>query len=234
MAEAAATCSSSPASWYDSTATSSSPERMKSQSMPSSVTVRSIASRFSRPRRSSVGMSSGQRSAPLAKPWVSELDTKPPLRPVAPSAARPPSTRTTSRSGSCCLASSAVHRPVKPAPTTSRSQETGAESRGAGSGRSGLSSQKTDCRVPDSDASASGPGVERNCTGGLLNDDGSDSGAFSLRRPTSPFECAHPGRTRPGIRSCYPVTESHNLARSATSARTPAASGSPVPCGDGS
>ena len=52
------------------------------------ATVLSIASRFSWPIRSSVGMSSGQRSMPLAKPCVSEAATKPPLRPVAPSAAR--------------------------------------------------------------------------------------------------------------------------------------------------
>ena len=64
-------------------ATVSSPVRSKEQSMPRSPTVSSIASRFSRPRRSRVAISSGNRSRPLRRPWVRLAEQKPPLRPDA-------------------------------------------------------------------------------------------------------------------------------------------------------
>ena len=75
------------------------------------ATVAAMASRFSRPRRSSSPTSSGNRSTPLASPWVSEAAQNPPLRPDAAQPQMPASTSSTSRSGSACFANSAAHSP---------------------------------------------------------------------------------------------------------------------------
>ena len=80
--------------------------------MPWSATAFSMASRFSRPSRSSAGISSGKRSIPLRRPWVRLAAQNPPLRPDAAQPAVRASRTTTSRSGSRSLASSAVHSPV--------------------------------------------------------------------------------------------------------------------------
>ena len=95
-----------------STAMSSSPVRSNSASIPCLVMVASMPSRFSRPSRSSVSNSSGNRAKPLASPWVRLLAQKPPLRPDAAQPTVAASTRMTSRAGSASLACSAVHRPV--------------------------------------------------------------------------------------------------------------------------
>ena len=77
--------SRSQATWWGSVATSSSPVRSKSQSIPSVAMVASMASRFSAPSRSRVSISSGNRSIPLASPWVRLAAQNPPLRPRPPS-----------------------------------------------------------------------------------------------------------------------------------------------------
>ena len=51
--------------------------------MPCSTTAFSMPSRFSRPSRSRVASSSGNRSRPLRSPWVRLAAQNPPLRPDA-------------------------------------------------------------------------------------------------------------------------------------------------------
>ncbi len=120
-----------------------SPVRSQPQSISWRPMVSSIASRFSMPRPTSRGSSSGNSSAPWAIPCVSEAMQMPPLRPLACPAIAPASRTTTSRAGSASLASSAAQRPVKPAPTTARSQRSAPVSAGNGPGAPGWSSQKT-------------------------------------------------------------------------------------------
>ena len=60
---------------------------------------------------------------------------KPPLRPLAAQPRRDPRAATTSRPGSRSLAISAVHRPVKPPPTTARSASVSPYERGRRLGR---------------------------------------------------------------------------------------------------
>ena len=74
-------------------------------------------------------------------PWVRLAEQKPPLRPDAAQPTVRASSSTTSRDGSRSLASSAVHRPVNPPPTTASSVVTCSASAGRGSGASGWSSQ---------------------------------------------------------------------------------------------
>lgn len=132
---------SSSRAWYGSVATSISPVRSKSQSMEWRATVSSMASRLRAPSRSKVWISSGQRASPLGRPWVREAAQNPPLRPEAAQPTSRPSTRTTSRAGSRSLAISAVHSPLYPPPTTSRSQVSAPVSAGSGPGLPGSSSQ---------------------------------------------------------------------------------------------
>ena len=127
--------------WCGSVATSSSPVRSKSQSIPSDATVASMASRFSAPSRSSAPTSSGNRSIPLASPCVRLAAQNPPLRPDAAHPQRSASSTSTSRDGSSALASRAAHRPVYPPPTTTRSARAVPTRGGAGSGAAGSSSQ---------------------------------------------------------------------------------------------
>ena len=103
--------SRSPSSWYGAVATASEPALTKSQSMPNSSTVRSMPSRFSRPIVVMTSSSSGHRESPLPKPWVRLASQKPPLRPLAACPHVAASNRSTSRSASRCLASSAVQSP---------------------------------------------------------------------------------------------------------------------------
>ena len=70
------------------------------------------------PSLSSSGISPGKRSRPLPMPCVRLAEQKPPLRPEAAQPTVFASTRTTSSSGYRSRASSAVHRPVNPPPTT--------------------------------------------------------------------------------------------------------------------
>ena len=64
-------------------ATVSSPVSSQRQSMSWRRTVSPMPARFSAPSRSSSASSSGQRSWPLAKPWVRLAEANPPLRPLA-------------------------------------------------------------------------------------------------------------------------------------------------------
>ena len=68
-------------------------------------------SRFCRPSRSRVSISSGNRCSPLSLPWVSDAEQKPPLRPDAAQPMRWASSSTTSRPGSRSLARTAVQSP---------------------------------------------------------------------------------------------------------------------------
>jgi len=74
-------------------------------------------------------------------PCVSEEETKPPLRPLAPKAIVADSSSTTSRAGSWRLACSAAHSPVKPPPTMQRSALVEPLSGGCGSRGGSASSQ---------------------------------------------------------------------------------------------
>ena len=116
------------------------------RSQPASISWRrsvpSIAAKFSRPSAVSRSSSSGKCARPLPTPCVSEASTKPPLRPLAAAPTRSPSSSTTSRAGSRCLASSAAQSPVKPPPTIARSACVAPSSGSSGSGASGESSQK--------------------------------------------------------------------------------------------
>ena len=116
--------------------------------MPSSRTVSSMAARLVRPSSTSRAFSAAKSSAPCAKPWVNEAMQMPPLRPVAWPATAPASSTTTSAPGSSSLASSAVHRPVKPAPMTARSQVSAPVSAGRGAGAAAPSSQNGAGRAP--------------------------------------------------------------------------------------
>ncbi len=109
-ATASATSWSS-STWWGWVATSISPVRSHSASMPWRLMVSSMASRLAAPRRSSWPSSEGQRSRPLPKPWVRLAAQNPPLRPEAAHPTSLPSTSTTSSAGSRSLAMRAVHRP---------------------------------------------------------------------------------------------------------------------------
>ena len=74
-------------------------------------------------------------------PCVRLAEQKPPLRPDAAQPTLRASSSTTSRDGSRSFASSAVHRPVKPPPTTASSVVMCSASAGRVSGASGWSSQ---------------------------------------------------------------------------------------------
>ncbi len=138
---------SSPSSRRSSTcqsklAMSSSPVRSMSASIPYFFAVAQIASSVSVPIRSNSGSSSAYRSSPLPSPCVRLAAQKPPLRPVAPSAMRSPSSNTIDLSGFSSAACRAAHNPVNPPPTITRSADVEPECRGLGVGRSGRSSQK--------------------------------------------------------------------------------------------
>ena len=135
------TMSRSHSRWCGSVATVIAPGRSKSQSTAYRFSVSSIASRFSRPSRSSVSISSGHRWTPLACPCVRDAAQNPPLRPDAAHPIRLPSSSRTSRDGSRSLARMAVHSPEKPPPTTQRSAVPFPSYGARGSGRSGWSSQ---------------------------------------------------------------------------------------------
>ena len=117
------------------------PVRSKSQSMPYRPSAASIASRFSAPRRCSVANSAGNRSRPLAAPWVRLASQNPPLRPLAAQPTRLPSITSTDRPGLASLASRAAHSPVNPPPITARSQARSPRSGSRAAGASGWSSQ---------------------------------------------------------------------------------------------
>ena len=97
--------------------------------------------KFSRPSRSSCGISSAKRARPFSIPCVSEPSAKPPLRPLAPKPTVSASSTTTSRPGSSALAWSAAQSPVNPAPTMQRSASAGPSSWGSGSRAGSASSQ---------------------------------------------------------------------------------------------
>ena len=112
---------------------SSSPVRSQPQSMPSrSMVLLDLVERLhAEPQE----LSSPRRRTPrrrVATPCVSEPTQMPPLRPLAWPATSPASRTTTSAPGSRSLASSAAQRPVKPAPTTARSQVSAPASAGRG------------------------------------------------------------------------------------------------------
>ncbi len=144
----------SSSSWCGSVATSISPLRSKSQSMPYAATAASIASRLRSPSSSSFASSPGQREMPLLRPWVREAAQNPPLRPEAAQPTSCPSISTTSRPGSRSLARSAVHSPLYPPPTTSRSQRSSPVRAGRGAGFSGSSSQNDTGFAPERDCAA--------------------------------------------------------------------------------
>ena len=93
------------------------------------------------PSRTRSSYSAGHRVIPLCSPWVNEASQNPPLRPVACSAIRSPSSSSTERPGSRSTARSAVQRPQKPPPTTTRSTVVAPSNAGRAAGRSGVSSQ---------------------------------------------------------------------------------------------
>lgn len=70
-------------------------------------------------------------------PWVRLAEQNPPLRPEAAQPAVPASSSATSADGSRCRASSAVHSPENPPPTTTRSARCAPASAAAGSGAPG-------------------------------------------------------------------------------------------------
>jgi len=72
------------------------------------------------------------------KNLVDQVDTQPPLRPLAPLPQISASISTTSRSERACRASIAVHSPVKPPPTMQRPVRVFPIKGGAGGARSPL------------------------------------------------------------------------------------------------
>ena len=89
----------------------------------------------------------GPAASPLSRPWVRLASQNPPLRPDAAHPTVRASTMTTRASGSRRLASSAVHRPVYPPPTITRSASCRSAERGSSRLLGRSSSQKTLCRV---------------------------------------------------------------------------------------
>ena len=103
-------------------ATVSSPVRSQEQSMPWSATVSSIASRFSRPSRSSVAISSGHRSRPLRQP-VGEAGGAEPAVAAGrgPAGARAPRGRRRRGRGRAPWPAARSRDRCSPPPTTARS-----------------------------------------------------------------------------------------------------------------
>ena len=129
--------------------------------MPWRATVASISSRLRRPRSLQPSYSSGQRVRPLASPWVRLASQKPPLRPVACSAIRSRlDAAAPSRPGSRSLARTAVHSPVKPPPTTTRSGASAGVGRAApAAARAGPGCPATAARSTESPTTPAVPGV---------------------------------------------------------------------------
>ena len=127
--------SSSHSSWCGSVATASAPVRSHSASMPYAAMSAPIASRFSRPSRSSWSISSGQRLSPFSRPCVRLASQNPPLR---PDAAHPTVLRldaaTTRASGSRRLGE---QRRPQPGVAAADDHEVGVVRRRVSGGRSG-------------------------------------------------------------------------------------------------
>jgi hypothetical protein len=85
---------------------------------------------------------------PLASPWVRLAAPNPALRPVAAQPILSASSRRTLRPGSRSLASSAVHRPQNPLPSTARSALTEAPSAGRARGGPTGPASKAPARRP--------------------------------------------------------------------------------------
>ena len=166
------------ASCQGSSATSSSPVRSKSQSIPRSRIVDSIASRLAAPKRCNSGISPGHRASPLPTPWVRLAAQNPPLRPVAAQPSRAPSSTTTWRPGCSSRASNAAHKPVNPAPTTARSTSRSPCSAARGSGRR-LSSHHSGVEDACSRATSAS---RTDITGGLFPSPQAGSQAADLAR----------------------------------------------------
>ena len=103
--------------------------------------VASMASRFSLPSRSSTPTSSGNRSTPLASPWVRLAAQKPPLRPDAAQPQRSPSTTHDVPVGSSRLGQQGRPQAGVAAADDDEVRSGGPDERGAVSGAPGSSSQ---------------------------------------------------------------------------------------------
>src|SRR5450755_2506231 len=156
----------------------SSPTGAKPQSMPRAATVSPISARFCAPSFSSSGISAGKRDRPLPMPWVRLAEQKPPFRPDAAQPVVSASRSTISAEGSRSRASSAVHSPENPPPTTARSAVSVPVSAGAGSGAPGWLVQN-DC--------GSAPASARTAWSGYAH----PSGSFGIIEPRScgQFRC---------------------------------------------